>query len=207
MNVRIPDLIARIKLVTLSPRLCWDTIARERPTARNTAFILIAPLAILAVVGPVLGHLIFGVDVEFFGLWRAPLFYSFTHQSLEISMMIASLFIDGWILHKLAPHFQRTVSFDRAFSLVVNSSIPSFLSWALGVIPTLLYFKFFAFAYSFYILYIGFDKMMERNANAPQNDTKPAFYTAAFCLILITHVILHALVEPMTPSPFFDIAQ
>lgn len=207
MNVRIPDLLARIKLVTLSPRLCWDTIAREHPTARNTALSLIAPLAILAVIGPVLGHLIFGVDVEFFGLWRAPFFYSCTHQSLEISMMITSLFVDGWILHKLAPHFQRSVSFDRAFSLVVNSSIPSFLSWALGIIPTLLYFKVLAFAYSFYILFIGFNKMVERNANAPQNDTKTAFYSAAFCLILITHIILHALVEPMTPSPFFDIAQ
>ena len=92
-------------------------------------------------------------------------------------------------------------------ALVVNASIPSFLGWALGIIPTILYFKVFAFAYSFYILYIGFDKMMERNANAPQNDTKPAFYSAAFGLILITHVILHALVEPMTPSPFFDLAQ
>lgn len=207
MNVRIPDLLARIKLVTLSPHLCWDTIAREHPTARNTALSLIAPLAILAVIGPVLGHLIFGVDVEFFGLWRAPLFYLFTHQSLEISMMITSIFIDGWILHKLAPHFHRSVSFDRAFSLVVNSSIPSFLSWALGIIPTLLYFKVLAFAYSFYILYIGLDKMMERNANAPQNDTRAPFYSAAFCLFFITHIILHALVEPMTPSPFFDIAQ
>ena len=206
MKARIIDLLARIKLVLLSPRLCWETIAREQPTARRTALTLIAPLAVLAVVGLVLGHMIFGVDVEFYGLWRAPLFYTFTHQSLEISMMIASLFLDGWMLHKLAPHFHRTVSFDRAFSLVVNASIPGFLAWALGIIPTLLYFKVFAFAYCFYILSIGVDSMIERNPNAPQNDTKPAFLSAAFTLILIIHIVLHALVEPMTPSPFFDIA-
>jgi hypothetical protein len=69
-----------------------------------------------------------------------------------------------------------------------------------------LYFKFFAFAYSFYILFIGFDSMMERSDNAPQNDTKPAFFSAALALILIIHIVMHALVEPMTPSPFFDIA-
>lgn len=206
MNVRILDLFARIKLVLINPRLCWDTIAREHPTARMTALTLVAPLAILAVLGPVLGHMIFGVDVEFFGLWRAPLFYALTHQSLEISMMIASLFLDGWMLHKLAPHFHRTVSFDRAFALVVNASIPGFLAWSLGIIPTLLYFKVFAFAYCFYILFIGVDSMVERNQNAPQNDTKAAFVSAAFALILIIHIVLHALVEPMTPSPFFDIA-
>jgi hypothetical protein len=206
MNVRIIDLLARIKLVLLSPRLCWDTIAREQSTARMTAFTLVAPLAVLAVIGPVLGHMIFGMDVEFFGLWRAPIFYAFTHQSLEISMMITALFLDGWVLHKLAPHFHRKLSFDRAFSLIVNASIPGFIAWALGIIPILLYFKFFAFAYSFYILFIGFDSMMERSDNAPQNDTKPAFFSAALALILIIHIVMHALVEPMTPSPFFDIA-
>ena len=206
MNVRIIDLFARIKLVLLSPRLCWDTIAREHPTARMTAFTLVAPLAVLAVIGPVLGHMIFGMDVEFFGLWRAPIFYAFTHQSLEISMMITALFLDGWLLHMLAPHFHRKVSFDRAFSLIVNASIPGFIAWALGLIPILLYFKLVAFAYSFHILFNGFDSMMERSENAPQNDTKPAFFSAALALILIIHLVLHALVEPMTPSPFFDIA-
>ncbi len=207
MNVRIPNLLARIKLVTLSPRLCWGTISRDTPTARVTALSLVGPLAVIAVIGPVLGHMIFGVDVEFFGLWRAPLFYSLAHQSLEISMMITSLFIDGWMLHKLAPHFQRTVSFDRAFALVANASIPGFLSWALGIFPTLLYFKVVAFAYCFYILFIGVDAMIDRNPNAPQNDTKSAFVSAAFVSILIIHIVMHALVEPMTPSPFFDIAQ
>jgi hypothetical protein len=192
--------------VLLNPRLCWDTISREHPTARITAFTLVAPLAILAVIGPVLGHMIFGVDVEFFGLWRAPLFYAFTHQSLKISMMIASLFLDGWMVHTLAPHFHRRISFDRAFSLIVNASIPAFLAWTLGIIPTLLYLKVFAFAYSFYILFLGFDSMLERSEKAPQNDSKPAFFTAALLLIMIIHIVMHALVQPMDPSPFFDIA-
>ena len=88
----------------------------------------------------------------------------------------------------------------------MNASIPGFLAWTLGIIPTLLYFKVFAFAYCFYILFIGVDSMIEQNPNAPQNDTKPAFVSAAFAIILIIHVVLHALVEPMRPSPFFDIA-
>ena len=207
MNLRIFDQLARVKLVLLNPRLCWDTVAREHPTARVTAFSLVAPLAVLAVIGPVLGHKIFGVQVEFFGRWRAPLFYSFAHQSLEISMMVTSLFIDGWMLHKLAPQFQRTVSFDRAFSLVANASIPGFLAWTFEIIPTLSSLRIFAFAYCFYLLFIGFDKMIERNANSPKNDTKPAFFTAAFALILIIHIVMHALVEPITPSPFFNIAR
>lgn len=207
MNVRIPDLIARIKLVSFSPRLCWDTISREHPTARVTGLSLVGPLAVLAVIGPVLGHLLFGVDVEFFGLWRAPLFYALTNQSLEISMMIGSLFIDGWMLHKLAPHFHRTVSFDRAFSMVANSAIPGFVAWAIGIIPGLLAVRFLAFMYCFYILFVAVDKMIEVNPNAPKNDTKLSFFSAALGLMLIIHIVMHALVEPMTPSPFFDIAQ
>jgi succinate dehydrogenase/fumarate reductase cytochrome b subunit len=61
--------------------------------------------------------------------------------------------------------------------------------------------------YGFYILFAGFDKMIELNPNAPKNDTKLSFFSAALGLMLIIHIVMHALVEPMTPSPFFDIAQ
>jgi hypothetical protein len=122
-------------------------------------------------------------------------------------MMIASLFIDGWMLHKLAPHFHRTVSFDRALSTVANAAIPGFIVWALGIIPGILSLRFLAFMYGFYIMFAGFDKMIELNPNAPKNDTKLSFFSAALCFMLIIHIVMHALVEPMTPSPFFDIAQ
>jgi hypothetical protein len=121
--------------------------------------------------------------------------------------MVTSLFIDGWILHKLAPQFQRAVSFDRAFSLVANASIPGFLAWTLGIIPALMHLKIFAFGYCLYLVYVGFDKMIERSATTPKNDTKPAFFSAMLALILIVHIVMHALVEPMTPSPFFDLAR
>jgi hypothetical protein len=54
---------------------------------------------------------------------------------------------------------------------------------------------------------IGFDAMIDRNPKAPQNDTKSAFLSAAFASIFIIHILMRALVEPMNPSPFFDIAQ
>jgi hypothetical protein len=138
-------------------------------------------------------------------VWQAPLFSSFTNQSLEISMMISALFLDAWMLHRLAPQFQRSVSFDRAFSLVVHSAIPGFLAWGLGIVPSLLYLKPLIFGFCVYLLFFGIDKMVVSNANAPQNDTKPAFFSAAIALIFIIHIVMHALVEPLTPSPFLNI--
>lgn len=204
-SIRPADLLVRVKLVILSPQKCWDTISEEQHVARAVTLTLVAPLAILAVLGPVIGHKIFGVDVEYFGLWRAPLFYSFTNQSLEIAMMITSLFIDSWLLHKLAPQFYRSVSFDKAFSIVAHAAIPAFLAWAIGVIPGLLRLKVFAFAYSFYLLFFGLKSMLEVAPNAPKNDSLPALFSCALALMLIVHVIMHGLVEPMAPSPFLDI--
>jgi hypothetical protein len=204
-TLRIADIISRIKLVVLNPRTCWESISREQPTARATAITIVAPLAILAIVCPVIGHAIFGFNVENFGLWRAPLFFSLTNQSLEITMMVTALFIDGWMLHKLAPHFYRSVSFDKAFCLIAHAAIPGFLGWALGIIPDLAQFKLLASAYGFYILFFGFDTMIKINNNAPKNNTKPAFFSCALALMLIIHIVMHGLVEPITPSPFFDI--
>jgi hypothetical protein len=205
--IRLSDLFARTKLVILNPRLCWTTIGLEEPTPRVLSLSVVAPLAVLAVIAPVIGLRIFGIYVEFFGSWRAPLFYSFTNQVLEIAMMISALFLDAWMLHKLAPQFQRSVSFERAFSLVVHSAIPGFLAWGLGIIPSLLYLKPLIFCYCLYILFFGIDKMVPVNATAPKNDTKPAFFSAALALILIIHIVMHALVEPLTPSPFLNIGQ
>ncbi len=205
-SIRIADIVARIKLVLLNPKRCWDTISQEHTTVKVTTATLVAPLAVLAVLGPVVGHKIFGVYVEDFDLfWTAPLFYSFKSQFLEIAMMVTALFIDGWAIHKLAPQFYRTVSFERAFILVANAAIPAFLGWGMGIIPGLLRFKVFAFAYSFYILFFGFKKMLEVNPNAPKNDTLPALFSCALALMLLIHVVMHGLVEPMTPSPFLDI--
>ena len=205
--VRLRDLIIRIKLIISSPRLCWDTIAQEQQTTQVLTLFVVAPLAVLAVVAPVVGLKIFGVDVEFFGLWRAPLFYSFTNQSLEISMMITSLFLDAWMLQKLAPQFQRSVSFDRAFSLVVHAAVPGFLAWGLGILPSLLQLRPIIFVYCFYLLFLGIDTMVGVKPNAPKNDSKTAFFSAAFALILIIHIVMHALVEPLTPSPFLNIVE
>lgn len=205
-SIRIADLFTRIKLVILHPKRCWETISQEHQTIKISAITLVAPLAVLAVLGPVIGHKIFGVYVEDFDLfWTAPLFYSFKSQFLEIAMMVTALFIDGWVIHKLAPQFYRTVSFERAFILVANAAIPAFLGWGMGIIPGLLRFKVFAFAYSFYILFFGFKKMLEVNPNAPKNDTLPALFSCALALMLLIHVVMHGLVEPMTPSPFLDI--
>ena len=204
---RLTDLFARIKLIISQPLRCWDTIAQEHPTARVLALSVVAPLAVLAVIAPVIGLSIFGVSVEFFGVWQAPLFYSFTNQSLEISMMISSLFLDALMLHKLAPHFQRSVSFDRAFSLVVHAAVPGFLAWTLGIVPSLLLVKPLIFIYCLCLLFLGIDKMVAVNANAPKNDSKNAFFSAAFALILVIHIVMHALVDPLTPSPFLNIVQ
>lgn len=204
-SFRISDSIARLKLVMLNPRTCWDTIANDRARVASLLKNIVAPIAILAALGPVIGHSFIGFNVENFGTWKAPLFYSLMTHTLEVVLLVTSLFIDAWMLHKLAPQFYRSVSFDRAFSLSANAAIPGFLGWALGIIPTLMAFRVVAFAYGFYALFFGFDKMIAVNANAPKNDTKPAFFACSVALMVVIHVITQGLVEPIAPSPFFDI--
>lgn len=204
-SVRISDSIARVKLVLLNPRTCWNVIAHEQATVPSVTMKVVAPLALLAALGPVIGHTFIGFDVENFGLWKAPLFYSLTTHSLEVAMMISALFIDSWVIHKLAPQFYRSISFDRAFSLSAHAAIPGLLGWALGIIPSLLAFRVIAFAYGLYILFFGFNTMIEINSNAPKNDTKPALFACTVALMVIIHVITQGMVEPIAPSPFFDI--
>ena len=203
---RFTEFFTRATLVLLHPKACWITISRERYTPKIITVTVLLPLAIIAVLGPVIGHKIFGVDVEYFGLWRAPLFHSLTNQSLVIAMLLASLFLDALMLNKLAPHFYRSISYNRAFALVAYSAIPTLLAWVLGIIPGLLFVKPLAFLYTFYILFLGIDHMISINDNAPKNDTRLAFFSGAVALMILIHVLTQGLVEPIDPSPFFDIA-
>lgn len=203
---RLTEFFTRAKLVLLHPKACWITISRERYTPKIITATVLLPLATAAVIGPVIGHKIFGVDVEFFGLWRAPLFHSLTNQSLVIAMLLASLFLDALMLNKLAPHFYRSITFNKAFALVAYASIPILIAWTLGIIPGLLFVKPLAFLYSLFILFFGIEEMTSINENAPKNDTKVAFFSGAAAIMIVIHVLTQGLVEPIDPSPFFDIA-
>jgi len=189
----------------LDPKGCWNSLSLDKATALTSTTTVIAPLAALAIIAPVIGNVVFGVDVEFFGLFRAPLFYALVNQSLEIAMMVASLFADAWMIHKLAPQFQRSVSFERAFALVANSAIPAFLGWTLGIVPQLLHLKVVFYLYSLWILFHGCDKMITLNPNAPKNSTRFEFFAGVLGLMLVIHILLHGLVEPIAPSPFLDL--
>lgn len=201
----ITSLLTRVKSVTLNPKGCWNTISLDNPSALTSTITIVAPLAALAIVIPVIGKVVFGVYVEFFGFFRAPLFYALINQSLEISMMIASLFADAWMIQKLAPQFYRSVTFDKAFALVANSAIPGFLGWTLGIIPQLLQLKVLFFVYSLCVLFYGCDKMVAINRNAPKNNTRVEFFAGVLGLLIVIHIILHGLVEPIAPSPFIDL--
>lgn len=204
---RITNFIGRLAptWIIFHPQKCWNTISAEVNTDQSALIKMIRPLAIMAIVFPVVGNAIFGINVENFGLFRAPLFLSLTNQTLEILMMICALLVDAWVIMKLAPLFQRSIDTTRSLSLVAYSSIPAFLGWVIGIVPALSDLKIIGFGYGFYLLFFGIDRMSRINENAPKNSSKWAFFSAAFSSILIVHILLHGLVEPIVPTPFFGV--
>jgi hypothetical protein len=116
-------------------------------------------------------------------------------------MIIVQLYGDAWILSKLAPQFQASISFDRAFSLVSHAAIPALVAGLLGFIPSLYMSVGTLFVcYSLFILFRGTQRMVL----IPQ-ERALGFFIVALVALAILHMLAASIVYPLAPNPLSNL--
>ena len=200
-SVDINFIIARVQLVLLSPKRCWDTIAAEQTPPVQLIKKLILPLACIGAIVTSVGLQVFGFSVPFYGPWKPPFSASLIHQTLKVLTLVACLYSDAWVLNKLAPQFRASISFERGFSLIAHASIPVIVGSLLGINPMLeLALGGFFSLYSLLVLFYGIERMVEINSAQ-----RVGFFVVALTALAIVHILASSVTLPFTPTPLSNL--
>lgn len=200
-SVDINFILARVQLALLSPKRCWDTIAAEQTPPLQLLQRLILPLAGLGIIVTCAGLQVFGFSVPFYGPWKPSLTASLIHQTLTVLTLIACLYTDAWVLHKLAPQFRASISFERGFSLIAHASIPVLVGSLLGFNPMLeLALSGFFSLYSLLVLFYGMERMVEIDPAR-----RGGFFVVALIALATVHILASSVTLVLTPTPLLKL--
>jgi hypothetical protein len=172
----------RIKQIMSHPQAAWDAIARDEPGAGVLLSKFILPLALLAPIATAVGMRVFDTG------WNAEYGYSalrdraFQIAAATYIFQIVSIYLLAAIFFLLARTEGRKPSFLVALRVAVFGSIPVMLSGALLVIPFNTIFTLIAMMYSFYLYYLG----AERLIGIRPADSAMFIGVAMFCMIVLS---------------------
>ena len=136
-NFDLAALINRAKLVLLSPKQCWQTIAQETHTPQELLRSTIVPLMLAGILCSTIGMQVFGMNMGPLGTWRPPLVQYLISQIVFGIVGVGMMFVGSLILQKLTEFFQGTVSSERAFSLLAHAMLPMLVGNLLAIYPLL----------------------------------------------------------------------
>lgn len=181
MAITIPTtralILDRVRLVLTHPATCWPTIAAESRGSKEIFLSIALPLLLL-------GTLCSYAGAQIFGPIGPTLSSREIAQQTFISFVLscASPYVAAFVLTKLAPFFQASTTFEKAFSWSAHSAIPALTAGVFSLLPLLgaIVYPFFAFL-SLYTAYSGLPAM----ANVPQNQRVALFISFVVAMILI----------------------
>ena len=166
------SVVDRVRNILVTPKTEWPVIAAEPATVSGifTGYAMI--VALLPVIGMVLGSLVLG-NVVGLGFVIVP-------AILAYAVGLAVLYVMGLIADALAPGFDGSKSQISAFKLVVYSATPQWIAGFFSFIPGLnVIIGLLGFAYAAYLLYLGSMATMR----VPEG--KAVAYTVVLILIWI----------------------
>lgn len=164
------NLVQRAININTQPRPEWGQIASE-PGDTGQLFIGYAlPLALLPLIGTVLGGLLFAGVLGFT--------FTLVTGLLGLVIGLGVLFLMGIIAGALAPSFDGRNTGNAALKLVVYSSTPVWIAGVLGFIPIIGFLLVLvAYGYAAYLMYLGSMAVL----GVPQQ--KAVGYTAVVIII------------------------
>jgi len=198
-KAQMTSLINRLKLVILSPKECWNTIATENESQASILTRTVIPVLAAGVICTIVGLQIFGVSMGELGTWRPPL-VSFTLSTLVMSVFqVLFLYIGAFLVQKLAPLFQGQASSSQAFSLIAHAALPGLFASVLTIYPPLGILGVVLGIVSLYALYQGVSKMTTVAENKRLAFT--ASLIASMILVSLAMGVLSTLfIAPPTPG-------
>lgn len=176
-------IISTAKQFILSPKSEWEVVKSDKDTAHQHVMKYVLPLALISAVAIFIGVGLIGYRV--LGYRVQSVSGGLAQAIMSLASILIGVYLSGFVIHKLAPTFDTTVSLDKAVKLVGFSYTAILLAGVLNIFPPLAFLTFLGGLYSLYILYIGFKPMTNVS-----DEKSTSYFIVSLLVIVGVYVII-----------------
>ena len=176
-------IISTAKQFILSPKSEWEVVKSDKDTAHQHVMKYVLPLALISAVAIFIGVGLIGYRV--LGYRVQSVSGGLAQAIMSLASILIGVYLSGFVIHKLAPTFDTTVSLDKAVKLVGFSYTAILLAGILNIFPPLAFLTFLGGLYSLYILYIGFKPMTNVS-----DEKSTSYFIVSLLVIVGVYVII-----------------
>jgi hypothetical protein len=190
------SIVQRAIGILTNPKTEWSRIAAEPATPGGLMTGYALPLALLPLIGTILGALLFASQYAFVGagIWT----FVLISGVIGVIIGLAVLYVMSLIANALAPNFGGISNPLGALKLLVYSGTAVWVAGLLSFIPIIGWMIWIAgFAYAAYLIYIGSTAVMKVPAD------RAAGYTAVVILIWIALSVVVGFIVTLVMAAVF----
>ena len=177
------SIINTAKQFIVNPKLEWEVAKQDSDSAQQHVMKYVLPLALISAVAIFIGVGLIGYRV--LGYRVQSVSGGLAQAIMSLASILIGVYLSGFVIHKLAPTFNTTVSLDKAVKLVGFSYTAILLAGILNIFPPLAFFTFLGGLYSLYILYIGFKPMTNVS-----DEKSSSYFIVSLLVIVAVYVII-----------------
>lgn len=177
------SIIHTAKQFIVNPKLEWEIAKENTNSAQQHVMSYVLPLALISAIAIFIGVGLIGYRV--LGYRVQSVSGGLVQAIMSLASILIGVYLSGFVIHKLAPTFDTTVSLDRAVKLVGFSYTAILLAGILNIFPPLAFFTFLGGLYSLYILYLGFKPM----TNVSEEKSMSYFLVSLLVIVAVYFII------------------
>ncbi len=179
------NLQTRVVNILTKPKQEWAVIAAEPKDIVGLITKYVVLLAAIPAVCNMIGTVVIGYSVPFFGQVRVSLPRALAFAVVQYVLGIVGVYVAAFVLAKLAPSFQSEPDTAQAAKLVAYSWTPAWIAGVLLLIPALSPLVMLASLYGIYLIYLGVNPCMK----TPPDKAIVFLVVSAIVLIAVYFVI------------------
>lgn len=194
---KIAAVVQRAKAVLLDPAGTWQIIKAEPTSIKDIYQNYLVILAAVPAIATFIGLTVVGIQIPFFGTWRAPFFSTLVSQLLSYAISLGMVYVAAVVIEKLAPKFEAQADTTAAFKLVAYSITPAWVAGIFGVLPWLMVLAgLIGFGYSIYVFLVGVQPM----TSVPEG-RKIGYVAVSALVIFLLSLLLGFVAQAFSPVP------
>ena len=176
-------IINTAKQFIVNPKIEWEVAKEDTNSAQQHVMTYVLPLALISAVAIFIGVGLIGYRV--LGYRVQSVSGGLAQAIISLGSILIGVYLSGFVIHKLAPNFNTTVTLDKAVKLVGFSYTAILLAGVLNIFPPLAFFTFLGGLYSLYIMYIGFKPMTNVS-----EEKSMSYFIVSLLVIVAVYVII-----------------
>lgn len=177
------SIVNTAKEFIVNPKVEWEVAKENTNTAQQHVMTYVLPLALISAVAIFIGVGLIGYRV--LGYRVQSVSGGLMQAVMSLVSIVIGVYLSGFVIHKLAPTFDTSVSLDKAVKLVGFSYTAILLAGVLNIFPPLAFFTFLGGLYSLYILYLGFKPM----TNVSDEKSMSYFLVSLLVIVAVYFII------------------